>query len=151
MLTFGTPAWGIILRTVVIYLVLLIGLRLAGKREEAVAEFSEAARLDPFSYTIAINAAEAEKRGLADGALVWVESETGRRVKGRLKLTEGIHPEGVGIAAMCGHWSDGMPVAKGKGVFFNDLLDIDWEHIAPTNNNLDLCVKVRVLPAEDVS
>jgi len=111
----------------------------------------EAARLDPFSYTIAINAAEAEKRGLADGALVWVESETGRRVKGRLKLTEGIHPEGVGIAAMCGHWSDGMPVAKGKGVFFNDLLDIDWEHIAPTNNNLDLCVKVRVLPAEDVS
>jgi len=33
MLTFGTPAWGIIVRTVVIYLVLLIGLRLAGKRE----------------------------------------------------------------------------------------------------------------------
>lgn len=33
MLTFGTPAWDIVLRTVVIYLVLLVGLRLAGKRE----------------------------------------------------------------------------------------------------------------------
>jgi molybdopterin-containing oxidoreductase family molybdopterin binding subunit len=108
----------------------------------------EAARLDPFSYTIAINAASARKRRLADGQAVWLETETGRRVKGRLKLTEGIHPEGVGIAAMCGHWSDGMPVAKGKGVFFNDLLELDWEHVSPVNNNLDLCARVRVVPAE---
>ena len=72
------------------------------------------------------------------------------KVKGRLKLTEGIHPEGIGIAAMCGHWSKGMPVALGKGVFFNDLLEIDWAHIAPTNNNLDLCVKVSVTPVEAV-
>jgi molybdopterin-containing oxidoreductase family molybdopterin binding subunit len=111
----------------------------------------EAAQLDPFSYTIAINATQAKMRGLKDGELVWIESETGRKVKGRLRLTEGIHPEGIGIAAMCGHWSDGMPIAKDKGVFFNDLLEIDWQHIAPTNNNLDLCVKVRVSPMERVS
>jgi hypothetical protein len=79
---------------------------------------------------------------------VWIETETGRRVKGRLKPTEAIHPEGIGIAAMCGHWSDGMPLAKGKGVFFNDLLEIDWDHVSPVNNNLDLCVRVRVVPAD---
>jgi uncharacterized membrane protein YcaP (DUF421 family) len=33
MLSLAIPAWNIILRTVVIYLVILIGLRLAGKRE----------------------------------------------------------------------------------------------------------------------
>jgi molybdopterin-containing oxidoreductase family molybdopterin binding subunit len=111
----------------------------------------EAARLDPFSYTIAMNRSEAGKRGLADGQLVAVESETGRQVTGRLKLTEGIHPEGLGFAAMCGHWTDGQPIAKGKGVFYNDLLEIDWEHASPVNINLDLCVKVRVTPVERVS
>jgi uncharacterized membrane protein YcaP (DUF421 family) len=33
MLSLAIPAWNIILRTVVVYLVILIGLRLAGKRE----------------------------------------------------------------------------------------------------------------------
>ena len=33
MFTLGTPGWDITLRTVVVYLMLLIGLRLAGKRE----------------------------------------------------------------------------------------------------------------------
>ena len=108
----------------------------------------EAARLDPFSYTIAINATEARKKALHDGQLVWVENEAGHKVKGRLKLTEAIHPEGIGIAAMCGHWSDGMPIAKGKGVFFNELLELDWAHVSPVNNNLDLCAKVRVVPVE---
>ena len=111
----------------------------------------EAARLDPFSYTIAMNRSEASKRGFTDGQLVAVESETGRKVAGRLKLTEGIHPEGLGFAAMCGHWTDGQPIAKGKGVFYNDLLEIDWEHASPVNINLDLCVKVRVTSAERVS
>ena len=108
----------------------------------------EAARLDPLSYTIAINRAQARKRTLHDGQLVWIENEAGRKVKGRLKLTEAIHPEGIGIGAMCGHWSDGMPVAKGKGVFFNELLELDWAHVSPVNNNLDLCAKVRIVPAE---
>lgn len=108
----------------------------------------EAARLDPFSYAIAINAESGRKRGLRDGTLVWVESESGRRVKGRVRLTEAIHPEGLGIAACAGHWADGMPVAKGKGVFFNELLDLDWEHASPANLNLDLCARVRVTLVE---
>jgi anaerobic selenocysteine-containing dehydrogenase len=108
----------------------------------------EAARLDPFSYTIAINTETGRMQGLSDGALVWVETETGRKVKGRLRLTQAIHPEGLGIAACAGHWGDGMPVAKGKGVFFNDLLELDWDHASPVNLNLDLCVRVKVTPAE---
>ncbi len=41
-----------------------------------------------------------------------------------------------------------MPVAKGKGVFFNELLEVDFQHVSPNNLNLDLCTKVRVTPLE---
>ena len=108
----------------------------------------EAAQLDPYSYTIAINTEVGRRKGLHDGTLIWVENERGRKVKGRVKLMQGIHPEGLGIGACAGHWGDGMPVAKGKGVFFNDLLELDWEHVSPVNLNLDLCVRVKVSLAE---
>lgn len=111
----------------------------------------EAAQLDPYSYTVAINKGTGSKKGLKDGAEVWVETENGRRVKGRVHLTEAIHPEGLGIAACAGHWGEGMPIAKGKGVFFNELLEIDFDHVCPANLNLDLCVKVRVTKIEEVS
>ena len=61
-----------------------------------------------------------------------------------MHLTQAIHPEGLGVAACAGHWGDGMPIAKGKGVFFNDLLELDWEHSSPINLNLDLCARVKV-------
>lgn len=112
------------------------------------AWLDEAAQLDPYSYTIAINAKVGKQKGLRDGALVWVESEKGRKVKGHVKLTQAVHPEGLGIAACAGHWSDGMPVAKGKGVFYNELLELDWNHVSPVNLNLDLCVRVKVTLAE---
>ncbi len=111
----------------------------------------EAARIDPFSYTVAINTESATQRGLRDGQAVWLEVESGRKVKGRLHLTEGIHPEGLGIGGCAGHWAGkGMPIAKGKGVFFNDLLEIDAAHASPVNLNLDLCARVKVTAAEDV-
>ncbi len=110
----------------------------------------EAAQLDPISYTIAMNADSGRKRGLKDGDLVWVEMEKGRKVKGRLHLTEGIHPEGLGVGGCAGHWAGkGLPIAKGKGVFFNELLELDWAHSSPVNINLDLCVKVKVTRAEE--
>lgn len=104
----------------------------------------EMARIDPFSYRIAINAETGRRKGLRDDDVVFLETVTGRRVTGRVKLTEGIHPEGVGIAACAGHWSKHQPIAKGKGIFFNDLLEIDFEHSSPVNLNLDLCAKVKV-------
>lgn len=109
----------------------------------------EAAQMDPFSYTIAINAKVGAAKGLKNGNHIRVESETGRTVDGRVRLTEGIHPEGLGIAALCGHWAKDMPIAKGKGVFFNDLLELDWNHTSPVNLNLDLCAKVKVYKLTD--
>ncbi len=112
------------------------------------AWLDEAAQTDPFSYTIAINTDSAKARGIADGTMVEVKSETGRMIKGKVRLTEAIHPEGLGIAGCAGHWGNGMPLAKGKGVFFNELLELDRNHASLVNLNLDLCVKVRMATTE---
>ena len=86
-------------------------------------------------------------RLLRDGQAVWLETESGRKVRARVKLTQTVHPEGAAIAGCAGHWTDGMPVAKDKGVFFNELLEIDWAHSSPVNLNLDLCARIRISPA----
>ena len=104
----------------------------------------ELAKMDPFSYRIAINADTGRKKGFKDNDVIYLETVTGRRVTGRVKLTEGIHPEAAGIAACAGHWSKHQPIAQGKGVFFNDLLEVDFDHTSPVNLNMDLCAKVKV-------
>jgi anaerobic selenocysteine-containing dehydrogenase len=106
----------------------------------------EAARVDPYSYMIAINTATGRKKKLRDGQEVWLESPHGRRVRGRLRLTETVHPESVGIGGCAGHWAKTLPIALGKGVMFNDLLEVDWAHGSPVNLNLDTCVKLRIVP-----
>ena len=108
------------------------------------AWLDETAQMDPFSYNIAINREVGEGKGFSSGDLVWVENEGGRKVKGKLRLTDAIHPEGLGIGACAGHWAAKMPVAKGKGVFFNDLLELDIDHSSPADLTLDICVKVKI-------
>ncbi|MAF48712.1 MAG: molybdopterin-binding protein [Rhodospirillaceae bacterium] len=108
----------------------------------------EAARLDPFSYNIAINADVGRDKGLKSGDYIRVENEYGHKVEGRVRLTEAIHPEGLGIGACAGHWARNLPIAKGKGVFFNDLVELDWHHSSPSNLTLDLCAKVKITKAE---
>ena len=71
-----------------------------------------------------------------------------RAPAGRVRLTEGIHPEAIGIAACAGHWTKHQPIAKGKGVFFNDLLEVDFDHTSPVNLNLDLCAKIKIVKCE---
>lgn len=111
----------------------------------------ELAQMDPFSYRIAINTETARRKGLKDNDTVWVETVKGRRVAGRVRLTQGIQPETLGIAACAGHWTEHQPIAKGKGVFFNDLIEIDFEHTSPINLNMDVCTKVRITKcAEDL-
>lgn len=102
---------------------------------------------DPYVYTIQINTDTAIKKGLKDGDLVWVENSKKHRVSGRVKLTEGIHPEHLAIAACAGHWTPYQPIAKGKGVFFNDLVEVDVEHTDPLTLNQDICVKVKIYKA----
>ena len=78
--------------------------------------------------------------------MLCLESKAGR-LKGRAKVTELVHPEVVAIAGTFGHWCDGMPMAKGKGVCHNSLLPSTLDYIDTFSSVLDACVKVKVKKA----
>ena len=106
----------------------------------------------PSAYYILINTQAAKRKGLEDGDLVWIQEATGgEKVKGRVKVTEGVHPEVVGIAGCFGHWAKGLPVAEGKGLHFNSLfptdLDVLWERVDTVGHAMDFSFKVKVFKA----
>ena len=107
----------------------------------------EASLQNPYTYNLTMNAETGRRKGLKDGDIICVESPYGRKIKGKLKLSEGMHPEGIAATALAGHWSKNQPIALGKGVFFNELLEIDYQHMDPGNLNMDLCIKVKVYKA----
>jgi anaerobic selenocysteine-containing dehydrogenase len=112
-------------------------------------EIDQASMMNPYSHYIIVNEDVGKRKGLKDGQLVWVESDTGRRVKGRIKLMQGIHPQVIAFAATSGHWSKHMPIAFGKGVHFNDLLEIDKDHIDPVSLSVEASIKVKIYPAKE--
>jgi anaerobic selenocysteine-containing dehydrogenase len=95
------------------------------------------------AYNILLNEKVGRAKGIRDGDSVWLESPT-TKVRARVKLTQCIHPEAVGVGGHFGHWSPGMPIARGKGVNFNSLLPTDIEHIDKISTCLDHCVQVKV-------
>ena len=104
----------------------------------------EASGMNPYTYNIVINTETARKKGLKDGDIIWIESNYGRKVKGPIKTTEGVHPQCIGIAATAGHWVKGQPIAYGKGVNFNVLMELDLEHSDPTSLNIETSAKVKI-------
>jgi molybdopterin-containing oxidoreductase family molybdopterin binding subunit len=105
---------------------------------------NEISEEDPYTYTIQLNVETAKKKGIKSGDVVWLENTKGHKTQGRVYLTEGIRPDHVGIAACAGHWARGQPIAKGKGVFFNELLEVDKEHTCPLSLGQDICVAVKI-------
>jgi anaerobic selenocysteine-containing dehydrogenase len=93
---------------------------------------------------IQINEQTGKKKGIADGDLIWVENPIGKRIKGRVKLVQGVHHEHVCIAGCHGHWAKGTPIAKGKGVFFDDLTESDLAHTDSLTQGSDTCAKVKI-------
>lgn len=104
----------------------------------------EVSQMNPYTYNIVINADTAKKKGLKDGDYVAIGSPKGRMVKGHIRLMKGIHPECIAIAGTFGRWAKGEPIARGKGVCFDTLLEIDFDHMDPVSLSQDTCVKVKV-------
>ncbi len=95
------------------------------------------------AYSILLNEAVGIGKGIRDGDEVWLESPV-EKVRAKVKLTQCVHPEVVGIGGHFGHVSPGMPIARGKGVNFNALLPTDLDHIDKISTALDHCVQVKV-------
>jgi len=97
----------------------------------------------PYAYKILMNRETARRKGLKDGDLVQVES-AGGSTRGRLKLTECIHPEVVGIPGTFGSWAKGKPIARGKGPHFNSLIPLDPQRMDYVSTAVDACIRVKV-------
>ncbi len=104
----------------------------------------EISRGEPYSYFVCINTATAHAKGIADGDPIEVEGVDGGTIRGRARLTQGVHPEVLAVANNGGHWAQGMPFARGKGVFFNQLLPMDLEHTDLVSLSMDCDARVRV-------
>ncbi len=61
---------------------------------------------------ILMNATAARARGIENEDEIWVESEVGR-MKGKVKLTQGIRPDTLSVSGMFGRWA--TPIAKDTG------------------------------------
>ncbi|MBA7715560.1 hypothetical protein ES703_124611 [subsurface metagenome] len=106
-------------------------------------------RMNPYTYNITLNADTAKAHGIKDGDIMEIESATGRKVQGPVKLMQGHHPKLVGIAACSGHWAKGMPIARGKGTNYDRLMEIDLDHVDPVSLNIETATRVRVRKAEN--
>jgi molybdopterin-containing oxidoreductase family molybdopterin binding subunit len=104
----------------------------------------EVSRCEPYSYFVCINRKTAQAKGIADEDEIELEGVDGSRIRGRARLTEGVHPEVVAVANNGGHWARGMPFARGKGVFFNALQPMDLEHTDLVSLTMDCDARVRV-------
>jgi anaerobic selenocysteine-containing dehydrogenase len=105
--------------------------------------------MNPYSFFICINSETARKKGIQDEDEIVLESVKGKKITGRARLTEIIHPEGLAIASgLGGHWTKGQPIALGKGIYFNELLELDLDHYDPASLNMDVTVQVKVYKKE---
>ncbi len=87
-----------------------------------------------------INAATAARLGLVDGDEVWIESPFAK-AKSTVYVTEGIHPEVVGLHHGYGHWALGK-IAKGKGTNDGQFLPGKAEPICGQAVTKEIGVKV---------
>ncbi|MCP4599941.1 MAG: molybdopterin-dependent oxidoreductase [Proteobacteria bacterium] len=108
----------------------------------------ELSQEDPYVYALQVHRETAAQKGLKEGEAIWLENPEGHRVKGWIALTDGIEPHHIAVAAVAGHWTDYQPIAKDKGTFFNDLVEMDKAHTDPLTLNQDICCRVKIYKAE---
>jgi anaerobic selenocysteine-containing dehydrogenase len=105
------------------------------------AWLGEVYEADPYFLRVWMNEETGKKKGLRDGDKVWIESLVGK-AEGRVKLSQGIHPEVTAIAGAMGAWATN-PFAK-KGINYASLIPLKWEEQVNWLGNHDWCTRVRV-------
>lgn len=83
---------------------------------------------------IVMNATTAESRGIMEGDEIWLESPTGR-IKSKVKLVQGIHPDTLLIPGSFGHWV--TPAIKEKEwPSLNQLIPIKYSLTDPLTGSM---------------
>jgi molybdopterin-containing oxidoreductase family molybdopterin binding subunit len=102
----------------------------------------ELSQANPYTYNIVMNEETGKKKGIVDGDIVCLENFRGDKITGRVKLSRFVHHQAVAVVGL-GGWAKGRPIAKGKGINFNELLPADHKHIDPICGAFEICVKLK--------
>lgn len=103
---------------------------------------------DPVHTGLLLNTATAEKKGLADGDIVLVESPYGR-LYGRLATTEGVHHETLGVSnALSRTRSENRSVLMAGG-HYNDLLPYDMRNTDGATGQPETACRVKLTRLDD--
>ena len=102
----------------------------------------EMSQSNPYTYNIVMHEETAAKKGIKEGDLVCLENFRGDKVSGRVKLSQLVHKQAVAAVGL-GGWAKGRPIARGKGLNFNNLLPADHKHIDPITGAFEINVKVK--------
>ncbi len=98
---------------------------------------------------IALPRAAGRRKGLKDGDWVEVETEAGRKARGRVKLTSAIHPEVTAVWSSAGRWAKGATQGREpQGIHFNSLLTLDDDHMDFVSGAVDSCLRVKIAKLE---
>jgi anaerobic selenocysteine-containing dehydrogenase len=92
---------------------------------------------------IEINREVGESVGFKNGQMIWVESPF-EKIKGKVKLSDGIHPAVVAIASGQGHYAYGK-WQKGIGVNPLEIIGVDYDRLSGQSAFFN--TRVRVYPA----
>jgi len=108
---------------------------------------AEMSRRDPFDTGVFLNSATAKRKGLRDGDTVVIESRYGK-AEGKLRVTELLHPDAVGIPGSHGLGTiQSNPLVR-EGTNFNALLSLDEHTLDIVSAGQELSPRVKVYKAE---
>ena len=93
---------------------------------------------------ILINSKTAREKGIKDGDAISIETFSSgkkeKKVSGRARVTELVHPEVIACQGQGGRF---FARAAKKGINYNDLLTFDEAHVDFVSAAVDSCVRVR--------
>ncbi|BAK43433.1 molybdopterin-dependent oxidoreductase [Eggerthella sp. YY7918] len=105
-------------------------------------------RFNPFYNSITMHTSAAEKRGLKEGDIVVVESAYGE-TKGKLHVTELLHPQAIGIPGATGRKVKTLGAHLAERVHWNCLTEGLPGSMSPVTGAVENTVRVKVYKAEE--
>jgi thiosulfate reductase/polysulfide reductase chain A len=100
---------------------------------------------NPYHMNLWINPETARKKGLKTGDRIEIKSQfEGFTVKGEVLVTEGIHPECLGIPGCYGNFSVNLNPLAREGTHYNTLVSSRLKYHDPIGGNIQFCAKVKV-------
>lgn len=106
-----------------------------------LAELSER---HPTALYATVNSQTARRLDIADREEVELVGANGYTARGRVRLSECVHPDVVAIASCFGHWSQGQTIAAGKGVNFNSFIPLNIRAMEMLSGDYDHCALITI-------